>query len=154
MSIEIQQGFTTDPDKSVQGFALYAEFKNAYQQTYQVVITPDGLSENDVFVCSRVYYRTLSKMQPKKQWRTQLVKRNLVDPEGNSTSIFRDYRFESVHWLMKRISISSELVAKPFYVEVSKKDLVDISVGKTPTKVIHRVGQSRIALSYPEMFVA
>jgi hypothetical protein len=152
---ELPLGFITDPEKKVQGTAMYMEFKNEYEQIFQMFITPDGISEVGQFVIGRAYYRRLSASEPKKQWKTQALKRTLVDPMmAHTTPEHREERLESLAWLMKRVSISSHLVGKPFFVEVSKKDLADIASGKTPTKVVHRIGQSRTALNYPEMFTA
>ena len=153
--METPLGFVTEPDKKVQGTALYAEFKNEYQQILQIFITPDGISENNQFILGRAFYRRLSASQPKKQWKTQSLKRSLVHPErAIADEDYREERLEGLAFLMKRVSISSTLTGKPFFVEVSKKDLVDIAAGKTPTKVVHRIGQTRTALSYPEMFTA
>mgnify|MGYP006297507947 CR=1 FL=1 len=153
--METPAGLTTDPEKKVQGTALYMEFKNEYNQIVQMFITPDGTNELGLFVTGRAYYRRLTASQPKKQWKVQTLKRSLVHPErGVADEEYREERIESLAWLVKRVSISSVLNGKPFFVEVSKKDLVDISSGKTPTKVVHRIGQSRTALNYPEMFTA
>lgn len=148
-------GFVTEPDKKVQGTALYAEFKNEFNQIVQMFITPDGINEDGQFVVGRAFYRRLSATQPKKQWKTQALKRLLLHPErAIADEAYREERLEGLAFLLKRVSMSSTLVGKPFFVEVSKKDLVDISAGKTPTKVVHRIGQTRTALSYPEMFTA
>lgn len=153
--MELPIGLTTDPEKKVQGTALYAEFKNEYHQIVQIFITPDGVSETGQFIIGRAYYRRLTASQPKKQWKTQALKRSLVHPErAIADEDYREERLEGLAFLMKRVSMSSTLTGKPFFVEVSKKDLVDIAAGKTPTKVVHRIGQSRTALSYPEMFTA
>ena len=71
MSTETPLGLLTDPEKKVQGTALYAEFKNEYQQIFQMFITPDGWNELGNFSTARVYYRRLSASQPKKQWKVQ-----------------------------------------------------------------------------------
>lgn len=155
MSTETPLGLITDPEKKVQGTALYVEFKNEYQQIFQMFITPDGWSEHGSFAVSRAYYRRLSESQPKKQWKTQALQRGLVDSLTGATSeAHREERLLTLAWIMKRVSISSVIVGKPFFVEVSQKDLTDIAQGKTPTKVVHRINQTRIALSYPEMFTA
>lgn len=155
MSTETPLGLIADPEKKVQGIALYSEFKNEYQQIFQMFITPDGWSENGSFVVSRAYYRRLSATQPKKQWKTQALQRNLVDQVTGATSeSHREERLETIAWIMKRVSISSTIVGKPFLVEVSQKDLADVAQGKTPTKVVHRINQTRIALSFPDMFTA
>lgn len=155
MSLETPLGLITDPEKKVQGTALYVEFKNEYQQILQMFITPDGWNELGNFAVSRAYYRRLSVSQPKKQWKTQALQRNLVDPvTGTTSEEHREERLLTLSWFMKRVSISSTIVGKPFFVEVSQKDLTDITQGKTPTKVVHRINQTRTALSYPEMFTA
>jgi hypothetical protein len=155
MSLETPLGLITDPEKKVQGTALYVEFKNEYQQILQMFITPDGWNELGNFAVSRAYYRRLSLSQPKKQWKTQALQRSLVDPVSGTTSeAHREERLLTLSWFMKRVSISSTIVGKPFFVEVSQKDLTDITQGKTPTKVVHRINQTRTALSYPEMFAA
>jgi hypothetical protein len=147
-------GLLTDPDKSVQGSALYAEFKNAYNQIVQMFITPDGHDEAGNFTPSCVFYRRLSALQPKKQWQTTWLKRSLVDANGDVTEANYLDRIESLEFLMKRVAMTSELVAKPFFVEVSKKDLSDVRNRKTPTKVVYRIGQMKTTLNYPEMFKA
>lgn len=155
MSTETPLGLLTDPEKKVQGTALYAEFKNEYQQIFQMFITPDGWNELGSFATARVYYRRLSASQPKKQWKVQALQRGLVDPAtGVTTEDHREERLLTLAWFMKRVSISSVIIGKPFFVEVSQKDLTDVTQGKTPTKVVHRINQTRIALSYPEMFTA
>lgn len=155
MSLETPLGLITDPEKKVQGTALYVEFKNEYQQILQMFITPDGWNELGNFAVSRAYYRRLSASQPKKQWKTQALQRSLVDPVSGTTSeAHREERLLTLSWFMKRVSISSTIVGKPFFVEVSQKDLTDVTQGKTPTKVVHRINQTRTALSYPEMFTA
>lgn len=152
---EVTKGFTTEPNKKVQGCALYAEFKNEYGQVFQMFLTPDGYNEEDVYTPARAFYRRLSPTATKKQWQTQIIRRELVDEAtGSTTQEHRLSRLETIDFLMKRVAISSTLVAKPFFVEVSKKDLSDIRAGKTPTKVIYRIGQCRTALAYPELFTA
>lgn len=155
MSTETPLGLITDPEKKVQGTALYVEFKNEYQQIFQMFITPDGWNEHGNFSVARTYYRRLSASQPKKQWKVQALQRNLVDPViGTTSEAHREERLLTLSWFMKRVSISSTIVGKPFFVEVSQKDLTDVTQGKTPTKVVHRINQTRTALSYPEMFTA
>jgi hypothetical protein len=148
----IPAGFITDPDKKVQGSALYAEFKNPYMQTVQMFITPDGIDEVGNFVYGVVYYRRLSATNPKKQWQIAHLGRALVDDYGVTTEQVLLSRLETLEFLMKRVAMTSELVGKPFFVEVSKKDLADVRIRKTPTKIVYRIGQMKASLNYPEMF--
>ena len=151
---EAPVGFKTDPDKSVQGSALYAEFKSQYNQIFQMFVTPDGIDEAGNFISGVIYYRRLSATQPKKQWQVSTMKRNLVDADGTATEATYLDRLEGFEFLMKRVAMTSELVAKPFFVEVSKKDLADVRIRKTPTKLIYRIGQMKLSFNYPEMFTA
>jgi len=148
----IPAGFITDQDKKVQGSALYAEFKNPYMQTVQMFITPDGIDEVGNFVYGVVYYRRLSATNPKKQWQIAHLGRALVDDYGVTTEQVLLSRLETLEFLMKRVAMTSELVGKPFFVEVSKKDLADVRIRKTPTKIVYRIGQMKASLNYPEMF--
>jgi hypothetical protein len=147
-------GFITDPDKKVQGSALYAEFKNPYAQVVQMFVTPDGIDEAGHFVNGVVFYRRLSATQPKKQWQIATLGRALLDEHGMTTEQVLLNRLETLEFLMKRIAMTSELVAKPFFVEVSKKDLADVRIRKTPTKIVYRIGQMKSSLNYPELFKA
>jgi hypothetical protein len=141
-----------DNEKAVQGFALYTEFKNAYGHIYQMFITPDGYDEMGAVIPATVYRRRLDEAHPKKQWKTTRLGIQMVDSDGILTEAHKLSRLESIRTTMLRLGASYSIVGKPFFVEVPKKDLSDIRTGKTPIKVVYRIGQTRSALNFPEMF--
>lgn len=153
-------GLVTDPTKSVQGFAMYAEFVNTTDgpkrgNIFQMFFTPDGMSETGKYVGAHVYARELSKDKPKRQWRTAALASPLLDDQGQNTP---EHRLERVHTgnsvrsTLRNLALYAEIVGEPFFVEVSKKDLEDISNGRPLTKVIYRIGETRKAKGFAELF--
>ena len=143
----------TDPEKKVQGSALYVEMRNVYGNIYQMFFTPDGTNEEGQFTPATVYKRRLSENQPKKQWRSVRLRRELVSPNPEvNPEIHRLERLETIESVLMRLATQYTIVNKPFFVEVSKKDLTDVILGKTPIKIVYRIGQTRKALGFAEMF--
>ena len=143
----------TDPEKKVQGSALYVEMRNVYGNIYQMFFTPDGTNEEGQFTPATVYKRRLSENQPKKQWRSVRLRRELVSPNPEVNPEFhRLERLETIESVLMRLATQYTIVNKPFFVEVSKKDLTDVILGKTPIKIVYRIGQTRKALGFAEMF--
>lgn len=143
----------TDPEKKVQGSALYVEMRNVYGNVYQMFFTPDGTNEEGQFTPATVYKRRLSENQPKKQWRSVRLRRELVSPNPEvNPEVHRLERLETIESILRRLATQYTIVNKPFFVEVSKKDLTDVILGKTPIKIVYRIGQTRKALGFAEMF--
>jgi len=138
--------------KEVQGCAFYAEFTNVAGDIYQMFITPDGINEEGDFVVSHVFKRRLTAEAQKKQWRTTVLSSMLVDENGMSTEEHRLTRLNNIKDTLNRLNLRFTLVGEPFFVEVSKTDLSEIAQGKTPIKVIYRIGQTRKGLGFDEMF--
>lgn len=146
-------GFVTDPDKKVQGFAFYAEYyREANNKYFQIFITPDGVDENGYYVPARSFRRELTEEKPKKQWRQVQLSTTLVNEDNVLLDSITVNRLSPIEATLARLGAFFTLVKEPFFVEVSKKDLTDIRDGKTPIKVIYRIGQTRNALGFPEMF--
>jgi hypothetical protein len=153
-------GFITDPDKKVQGSALYVEMKSKMRDDafYQFFITPDGVNEEGNFVYSKVFKRRVTSDSPKKQWRIASLRQELIVdlPEYADIESVKDShntkRFDPIEATLHRLMTQYTLVGKPFFVEVSKKDLSDVGIHKTPIKVVYRIGQTRKALGFAEMF--
>jgi hypothetical protein len=146
-------GLITDSTKSVQGFAIYSEFTNTAGDIYQMFITPDGTNDEGQFVAAHVFKRRLTSDAQKKQWRTQVLSSQLLDPVvGTSTEEHRFSRLKNIKDTLSRLALRFTIVNEPFFVEVSKQDLSQIAQGKTPIKVIYRIGETRKALGFAEMF--
>jgi hypothetical protein len=141
-----------DSTKSVQGSAFYAEFTNPYGNVFQIFITPDGINEVGELVTATAFTRTLSEAKPKRQWRATKLGRQIVNDEGVATPESREARLTALEYTIRRLSTQYTLVVKPLFVEVSKKDLLDVGLGKTPIKVTYRIGQTRSAQGFPDMF--
>ena len=142
-----------DSSKSVQGSAFYAEFTNSYGHVFQIFITPDGVNEVGELVTATAFTRTLSEAKPKRQWRASKLGRQVVSPEDGTARLeFLASRLSVIEYTVRRLSTQYTLVGKPLFVEVSKKDLLDVGLGKTPIKVTYRIGQTRSAQGFPEMF--
>jgi len=143
----------TDPEKKVQGSALYVEMTNAYGHIYQMFFTPDGTDELGQFAPATLYKRRLSAMEPKKQWRSMRLRREVVSPNpAVDPKVHRLERLDPMESLLLRVATQYTVVGKPFFVEVSKKDLTDVIHSKTPIKIVYRIGQTRKALGFAEMF--
>lgn len=162
--MDIPTGFITDPEKKVQGCALYVEMKSTSREDsfYQFFLTPDGVNEEGGFVRAQMFKRLLSADAPKKQWRNTWLRPELLAIEATDWENFPEIRvhqdahnakrFDSVSATFQRLQTHYTLVNQPFFVEVSKKDLTEVGIGKTPIKVVYRIGQTRKALGFPEMF--
>lgn len=141
-----------EKEKDVQGIALYAQLHKPGAMA-QLLITPDGYDETGERVFASLYRRIVTASSPKKQWRSSTVRS--TDPEGydfevsHDRATFAEKRLNfAVQLFDSLLSGKWELHKEPIYLEVSKKDLTDIKVAKTPTKLIYRINQSREALSF------
>lgn len=139
-----------DKEKAVQGVAVYAEFARSGATT-QVIITPDGYNTEKVRVKAQIIRRTITENTPKKQWRfAKLADTDLRIHSDSDKAPYADSRLRYASSLFDQLlSGGWSIVKNPILVEVSKKDLDDISVSKTPTKMLYRISQSRTALDFP-----
>jgi hypothetical protein len=140
-----------DTEKSVQGVGLYAEFSRE-NATTQVIIVPDGYNTAGGLVKSSIIRRTITTHTPKKQWKfTKLSNSEIVSPADEAErEQYVDDRMTYATTLFDQLLRGEwELIKQPVLIEVSKKDYDSIHLTKTPTKMIYRVSQSRIALDFP-----
>lgn len=137
--------------KAVQGVALYGEFSRLHATT-QMVILPDGYTSEGNLVNATIMRRTVTKHSPKKQWRfDRLASTELQISDDESKAAAGYDRMQYAATLFEQLIRGEwKLVKKPILVEVSMKDYDTIRDGKTPTKLIYRISQSRNALDYPE----
>ena len=141
-----------DKEKDVQGVALYAQFHKPGAMT-QLLITPDGFDESGEKVYASLYRRIVTTHTPKKQWRSSTIRTAEVEEYdlevSHDRAKFADQRLSFASQLFDSLlSGKWELHKEPIYLEVSKKDLTDISAVKTPTKLMYRINQSREALGF------
>jgi hypothetical protein len=155
-----------DKDKDVQGVATYYEFRKEvatsgtpYAATTMLFVTPDGYAEDGRHVPASLYRRVVTHYSPRKQWRMSSlsyadesmketgvptpVSQSEVEQTGDRRLQYADGLFRSL------LDGGWNLVKEPLHVEVSKKDLADVAVYKTPSKIVYRINQSRAAKGFP-----
>lgn len=162
-----------DKTKEVQGVASYFEFSwpgSLSSRTTMFMVTPDGYAEiagrGPVLVNAVMYRRTISKDEPRKQWKTyslESLKNHIIEREnlelfaGDLSHSSADLdaeglmrrRMKAMQPFLSWISTNKlELVKTPLLVEVTKTDLADIYENRTPTKIIYRIGQTRRSLGF------
>jgi len=137
-----------DKDKEVQGVAVYAEFARE-NATTQIIVTPDGYDNDGLEVTATIIRRTITATTPKKQWKfSQLASTGAQ--EFSTKDEYVEYRMRYATVLFDQLSRGDwKLVKKPILIEISKKDYDSIKLRKTPTKIIYRISQSRLALDFP-----
>jgi len=139
-----------DREKAVQGVAVYAEFRRSGATT-QVIVTPDGFTSEDVRTDATLIRRTITENTPKKQWRfAKLARTELSVVSDSDKSPFADSRMRYAASLFDQLLAGGwQITKQPILIEMSKKDCDDICRAKTPTKMLYRISQSRIALDFP-----
>jgi hypothetical protein len=151
----------SDKDKVV-GKAMYMELRKE-TQTYQVLITPDGIASSGKNVPSMLFRRQISSAQPRKGWKHAGLPTISVNEFGvfqkRTTEEAIDTaktRFEFVASTFNQLAAYGYLMYKqPIYVEVSVDDLDGIRAGKTPYKVLGRITRVRRSLGFGEsLFVS
>lgn len=141
-----------DVSKAVQGIAIYAEFARV-NATTQIIITPDGYGPSDKVVRMNIVRRTVTKDNPRKQWRFTMVP-DSRDVHGSDKVAYAEDRLAYASSLFDQLLAGEwKMVGKPILLETSKDDLEAVRNGKTPTKMIYRINQSRAVNGYPEEIV-
>lgn len=151
----------SEKDKVV-GKALYTELRQG-GQTYQILITPDGVSSSGKNVPAVMYRRQISRLQPRKGWKHSGLPALSLDEFGVFNKKSKDdaasiatSRLEFIASTFSQLSSYHYKVYKqPIFVEVSMEDLDGIRAGKTPYKVLGRITRVRRALGFgEELFVS
>jgi hypothetical protein len=160
-----------DPTKDVQGIAMYAQWKKSGNML-QVLVTPDGYgTESEKLVPATIYRRVTSTYQPKRQWRgssvqsltsgywtdpeNPMMEGNPYDPltETDDREVQEKVAEARLAWYARMLDMivtqDWEMVGEPLFVETSKKDIDDIRVDKTPSKLMYRVNQLREVRGFP-----
>lgn len=149
-----------DKDKVV-GKALYMEFRSG-SQTYQMILTPDGVTTEGRNVPSSVYRRQISASKPRRAWKTYSLPKLPQDPSGIfSTLSADDSKAQAVNRLQYLESTFARMEAygyklymKPLAIEVSYADLDEIRNFKTPYKILGRITRVRKTLGFSEKLFA
>ncbi len=149
-----------DNTKEVQGVGVYAEFRKP-GATMQIIFTPDGYTSDGKEVPANLFRRVVTPASPKKQWRNSPIPNQAI---GELAGVPLDDANKEA-FATKRLSFAMDLfdainnggwqiVKDAFLVEVSKKDLEEIRTGKTPNKLLYRIGLVREANEFPQELIA
>jgi hypothetical protein len=142
------------------------------EYTTQVLITPEGTLADGGTITMAAVRRRLSTNEPRKMWKTTKSyttmarakeRQALVVPSANDASVVDDMLLSFKSGLDSIIATSysgSDTVVDtwvlrgvPIVVDVTRDDLEDIRLAKTPYKVLGRVWRSRKKLGYPVEFL-
>jgi len=145
-----------EKDKVI-GKALYMEFRSG-QQTYQLMLTPDGVTSGGKYVPAMMYRRQVSASRPRRAWKSYSLPsinlnefgafNTLPKNEALTTAGHRlEFMMPTINQLM---SNRYQLYKLPVVVEVASEDLDGIRLGKTPYKVLGRITRVRKALGFSD----
>jgi hypothetical protein len=149
-----------DKDKVV-GKALYLELR-AGTSTYQLLLTPDGISSNGRAVPATVYRRQISSAKPRRAWKTYSLPALDLNAFGTYEVADKDKALQTadsrVGYLATTLSqlksYSYVLYKQPLLIEVSQEDLESIRLSKTPYKILGRITRVRRTLGFGEFIVS
>lgn len=152
-----------DKDKVI-GKAVYLELRSdTGGQTYQVLITPDGVTASGKNVPAMLYRRQISALKPRKGWKSGNLPSLSIDEFGvfqkrtkDDSFALASTRLEFYSSVFNQLeSYHYKIFKQPILVEVSAEDLDGVRAGKTPYKVLGRITRVRRALGFGEsLFVS
>lgn len=148
-----------DKDKVV-GKALYVELRNS-NQTYQMLLTPDGVSSNGRAVPSTLYRRQISKLKPRRAWKTFSLPALPLNSFGAYDTQSKDDAMQAADTRLNYMattltqlnSYGYKLYKNPILVEVAQEDLESIRLSKTPYKILGRITRVRRTLGFGEFII-
>lgn len=149
-----------EKDKVI-GKALYMELRSG-SNTYQMILTPDGMTSQGRNVPATVYRRQISSVKPRRAWKTYALPVLPQDGFGNFSRSEADValsdaanRSQYVENIFNRLSSYGYALYKtPIVVEVSQADIDEIRHGKTPYKILGRITRLRRHQGFGEKLFA
>jgi hypothetical protein len=149
-----------DKDKVI-GKALYLELRTPTNQTYQMLLTPDGISSNGRAVPSTLYRRQISKLKPRRAWKIYSLPALPINSFGAYETQSNDDAVQGAELRLNYMattlsqlnSYSYRLYKSPIIVEVAQEDLESIRLSKTPYKILGRITRVRRTLGFGELIV-
>lgn len=149
-------------EAKVQGVAIYAEFRKP-GETMQIILTPDAYTTTGELMPMTLVRRVVTPETPKKQWRNttlqntplkDLLENGVTNLADENKDEFTEMRMRhATHYFDRIVTGGWTIEQKPILLEMSKHDADDLAKGKTPNKIIYRVGISRKALGFPENLI-
>jgi hypothetical protein len=149
-------------EAKVQGIAIYAEFRKP-GETMQLLLTPDAYTTTGELMPMTLVRRVVTPETPKKQWRNttlqntplrELLDKGVTNLADENKDEFTEMRMRhATHYFDRVVAGGWTIEQKPILLEMSKHDADDLAKGKTPNKLIYRMGISRKALGFSENLV-
>ena len=147
----------SDKDKVI-GKSLYLEMRNS-GQTYQILITPDGVGENGRAVPPMVYRRQISRVTPRRAWKVYSLSALPLNAFGTYDQVTKELatlgagqRMTNTASIFKQLDgYGYKVYKQPLVIEVSQADLEEIRYSKTPYKILGRITRVRKTLGFGEL---
>jgi len=146
---------------NVVGKALYLELRTGLQ-TYQMLLTPDGISSNGRAVPATMYRRQISSAKPRRAWKTYSLPSLSLNAFGTYETVDKDNALQNadsrVGYMASTFSqlksYGYTLYKQPLLIEVSQEDLESIRLSKTPYKILGRITRVRRTLGFGEFIIS
>lgn len=143
-----------DQNATLQGVGLYAEFQKN-EAVAQLLVTPDGYTVEGDLIGIATIRRVLTKTEPDRAWGitvTDPLSDIFASIPSGGTEAYAEERFKESTTLLDQYTKGGWTAVGPaFLIEVSNKDMTDISNGRAPSKLLYRVAQCKNALGYPDV---
>lgn len=149
----------------VAGFALYLElftYGHEVPNTFQAIITPEYLGESYI-VSSKMFFRYISAIHPRRKWRSMYLQPNLSVHTGTTPRSFLQIseeqakeeaseRMASAISTLSRLGKASwQLRGEPILVEVTVNDIDTIDSQRAmPYRALARAMKVRRVLGFPD----
>ena len=131
------------------GKGIYLEMPNADEtQTTQILITPEGMSETGKPVAMAITYRTISDWSPRKQWRTQFIRKSDEKSASENVTAMAE---QVENWFARQMSYGLTTIRNntPLVFEVTNLDLNDVLDWKVPAPALRRILKARTTIGFP-----
>jgi hypothetical protein len=134
------------------GRALYLELRNEpHNSTFQFLLTPPVRMPNNpsTFVRPVLYRRQLTRIQPKRVWKTMHP-----SPAEFDDSATLEQRLHFIKNVLERLGNAKfKVFGEPIIVDVSLEDMQAIQLFRTPYKLIGRIERVRRAKGFPKEYL-
>ena len=151
------------------GKALYLEFRKGVN-TAQIILTPEGINFEGVYVPAGTWRRQISQWSPKKPWKCysagsedwltarkgqvendKALSLSTLDEAKNVGVALSDEISDTLNNLQNN---EWKLYEKPIVIDFSQEDLQNTKDWETPSALIRRVLRARKELGFPDELIA
>lgn len=145
------------------GKALYLEFRKGVN-TAQIILTPEGITDEGKFVPNSSWRRQISAWSPKKPWRVynngdyttrrtnyEISKALETSAVGESAKAYSAEMLFDLSRVLDNLNENGwKLFEQPIVLEFSQEDLDDTLNQQTPSALIRRILRARKELGFPD----